>query len=84
MATISECRPKLDDSNVIERDSVDVETKLSSELSESVNHHRSKRSKAVRKKRKQRKDAGELNDADLYKYIQLRTYFRYIFYQPIE
>jgi hypothetical protein len=36
----------------------------------------------LRKARKNRKNLYDINDADLYKYLQLRTYFRYVFYHP--
>lgn len=50
-------------------------------------HHREKRAgrgKKVRKARKNRKNWNDINDADLYKYIQLRSLFRFVAYHPAE
>lgn len=49
-----------------------------------LSHHRQTRSAAVRKRRKNRKSLKDLTDEELYRYVQERAMFRYVFYQPTE
>lgn len=71
LALMAECLPKLQD-----------ESSYSIQMASESIPNRVKRSEAVRKRRKKRKDLSGVTDEELYRYYQLRAFFRYVFYQP--